>query len=149
MKLLLENFRTFLNEAQITWKEPDIPAERGEFKRHAPHFDLTAEELEGYIENNGKLIPMNKGTALYNTLDNTQMQGVESIDDLDEIGKENKKDFKGIKQGIEDGSSFNAPIVVKQGDKEPWLVAGNTRLVAAAAYGIIPEVWYVKIDENN
>ena len=149
MKLLLENFRTFLNEAQITWKEPDIPAERGEFKRHAPHFGLAAEELEGYVEDNGKLITMDKGTDLYNTLQNTHMREVSSIEDLDRIGDENEKDFKGIKQGIEDGSLFNAPIVVKQGDKEPWLVAGNTRLVAAAAYGITPQVWYVKIDEDK
>ena len=99
------------------------------------------------VEDNGKLITMDR--VLFDTLQNTQMREVSSIEDLDRIGDENEKDFKGIKQGIEARSSFNAPIVVKQGDKEPWLVAGNTRLVAAAAYGITPQVWYVKIDENK
>jgi len=143
MKLLFENWRKYLTEAQISWKHPDISAEVGEFRRHARRFELSAEELEEYVKNNGQLIPMSR--ELYDTLQNTQMREVSSVEDLDRIGKENNKDFEGIKKGIEAGSQFNAPIVVQREGESPWLVAGNTRLVAAAAYGITPEVWYVKI----
>ena len=143
MKLLLENWREYLNEAQVKWKEPDFAAERGEYQRHAPRFGLTAEELEGYIKTNGQLISMSE--ELYDTLQNTQMREVESVEDLDRIGKENNKDFEGIKSGIERSAQFNAPIVVQKENEEPWLIAGNTRLVAAAAYGIPPQIWYVKL----
>ena len=142
MKLLFENWRKYLTKAQISWKPPDLSAEVGEFERHASRFELSAEELEEHVSK-GQLIPMSK--ELYNTLQNTQMREVNSVEDLDRIGAENKKDFEGIKKGIEAGSEFNAPIVVQKEGESPWLVAGNTRLVAAAAYGITPKVWYVKI----
>ena len=143
MKHLLENWREYLNEAQVKWKEPDFAAERGEYQRHAPRFGLTAEELEGYIKTNGHLISMSE--ELYDTLQNTQMREVENVEDLDRIGKENNKDFEGIKSGIEQGAQFNAPIVVHKENEDPWLIAGNTRLVAAAAYDLPVQVWYVKL----
>ncbi len=148
IKLIMENWHRFLSEeaGNVTWVTPKFSSEIGEFERHYPKFGLkSADWLRSIVEEEGELIELTP--KIERSLQNTQMREVRpgNIEDLDRIGKENKKDFEGIKLGIESGAEFNAPIVVHQEGKPPWLVAGNTRLVASKAYNITPKIWYVKI----
>jgi hypothetical protein len=130
--------------ADIKWRNPDIDDEVGEIKRHASHFGITAERLKRVIES-GKLVKMNGD--MFKKLENTQMREINSIEDLKKRGEENDKKWEEIMRRIEAGKSLYAPIVVHQQGNPPWLVAGNTRLMAARAYNITPKIWYVKIEK--
>ena len=130
----------------VSWVIPKFSLEMGEFERHYPKLGLkSADWLRSIVEEEGELIKLTP--EIEQSLQNTEMREIKlgDVESLDRIGKENKTDFEGIKQGMESGAKFYAPIVAHREDKPPWLVAGNTRLVASKAYGITPKIWYVKI----
>jgi hypothetical protein len=61
------------------------------------------------------------------------------------LAKEYGRDIKRVHTGFKEGHKMPAPIVLHRKGKRPYLVGGNTRLMAASATGIRPKVFHVRI----
>lgn len=55
------------------------------------------------------------------------------------------RDIKRVYKGFKAGDKIPAPIVLHRPGKRPYVVAGNTRLMAASATGIRPKVLHVRL----
>ncbi len=57
----------------------------------------------------------------------------------------NKRNHASIFQGLEQGEELPVPVVLFQSGKPPYLIGGNTRLLACKALGIRPQILAVRI----
>ena len=65
--------------------------------------------------------------------------------DADYDAKRYGRDIKSIYKGYKTGEKMPAPIVLHRPGKKPYLVGGNTRLLAASAMKIRPKVLHVRM----
>lgn len=134
---------------------PDAEEQRGEIGRVAEKFSPDnpypfALRLYESIRT-GTLMEMNE--VMWQSLDNTDSNHLsegdwDTLDNL--IAEKNSntgsnRDWKYLRQKIEQGKELYAPIVLKYGDKL-HLVSGNTRLMVARALGVTPVVLLVEIE---
>jgi hypothetical protein len=61
---------------------------------------------------------------------------------VNSLAKQHGRDFDRIIQGFQRGNKMPAPIVLTQ-NNQPYLVAGNTRLMVARALKIQPKIFLI------
>lgn len=135
------------------WIIPNFQQEGGELERVANTFapDRVREFVDLYKKQieNARLVELDN--ELWNRLDNTESRAIdegdwEQVNQFVVIGKpEGARNWRMLKERMEQGKELEAPIVVKIGD-EYHLLSGNTRLCVARALGIRPQVVVVEMD---
>lgn len=79
---------------------------------------------------------------VWNKLENTDSNEIEFGDDktVMNLAREYGRDIKSIINGMYSGARIPAPIILIT-DSGYYLVAGNTRLMAAKMLGVTPKIW--------
>lgn len=133
------------------FSKPDIYSEKGEFERVARTFNIDSSILL-WAAQQGSLAPLTEDIWL--TLENTDSYNIE-IDGhevagqyAEEVGRNYTEVAEAMYAGVAKNEPIDAPIVMKI-DETYHLVSGNTRLMAARAYGVMPKVWMFEIDSNE
>ena len=126
----------------INWKKPDLQEEIEEIERTAVDLDIDASKLFEDAKK-GKIIDLSDD--IWSKLDNTDSWDIKSIEDARVLADEYDKDIESLIRGFESGkASIPAPIVLKRQEGGYYLIAGNTRLMVARAFGMIPKIYLVE-----
>lgn len=141
-------------EQKPSFIKPSLKDEYGEIERVSSIFqnENKADFIATFIEKASN-------TAL-STLSEDQWKNLENTDSFDiGIGEWDKvaehidyinqetgaqRDWKDIREKMEQGKELDAPIILKY-NNTLHLVSGNTRLMVARALGVLPEVLFVEI----
>jgi len=131
----------------INWIKPDLEEEIEEIERTAIDLDLNMEMLYGDAKK-GKMIELSD--EVWSQLDNTDSWEINKIEDAVEFAHEYDKDVERLIRAFEsDNASIPAPIVLKRQDGHYYLIAGNTRLMVARAFGVRPKVLLVEDNQSE
>lgn len=125
---------------------PDVMSEKGEFERVASAFNLDVSVLL-FSAQDAKLVSLNDD--VWENLENTdsgdiEVDGWEKVRECSE-SQPQLRDWELLRDRLQSGQATDAPIVMKFGDRY-HLVAGNTRLMAAKALGVRPQILLFEID---
>ncbi len=134
------------NASTIKWHAPDLEEEREAFERTARKLNLNAEELIQSAANGG-LIEIHQD--MRSSLENTDSWNVESMEEVEFLAGTYDRDLTSIMKAIGEGKSLPAPIVFVQDTGAPYLIAGNTRMMAAKALGESPKVFCFSQSSGN
>lgn len=141
MRELIEQLRILLEGPQ--WHRPDTSSrgEGGELSRTRRTLGLPASKLHAAVKR-----------ARLGTLSDKHWSKLQNTDSwktgktkAHRLAKEYGRDIKPIMHGLKHGSKMPAPIVLHRKGEDPYLVAGNTRLMAARASKIRPKVLHVRL----
>jgi hypothetical protein len=123
------------------WKKPDIEEEQGEIERTA--LDLGIDNYEDLMERakKSKLEPLTD--EVWSQLQNTDSYDTDTVKKADRLAREYNRDIASVFDGM--GKELPAPIVLFRKGKRPYLVGGNTRLMASRAFGHTPKVLIVRM----
>ncbi len=131
--------------------KPDIQAEKGEFERVGQLFGIDDSALL-FLAQDGNLQPLDEDT--WSQLGNTDSYSIpqDGHDIAEEHAAAAGKDYRSVAEamyaGVASGEPIDAPIIMKFGNQY-HLVSGNTRLMAARAYGAAPQVWVFEVADNE
>jgi hypothetical protein len=134
------------NETVIKWHKPDLEEERGEFERTAHELGLDLNDLLAKAANGWNGPFLNDDWA---RLENSDSWKIESMQEAEHLANLRDKDLASIVGAISQGRSLPSPIVLLQVGGPPYLIAGNTRLMAARALGENPVVYYVDMASSS
>ena len=119
----------------------EIEHEKGELQRTAEELQLAYPTLERAFDN-AQLESLSD--ADWSLMTNTDSQGTWTKDDvITHIGS--NRDCTKIFGGLENGDELPAPIVLLRDNEPPYLIGGNTRLLACKALKIQPQILAVRI----
>lgn len=121
-----------------TWHPPDLGHEAEEITRTAADHSLDPAALH-HSASKGKLVPLDDHT--WSHMENTDSWGTTKPGQAEGFAKEYGRDLGRVQQGIKSGAHIPAPIVMHRPGAAPYLVGGNTRLMAARSMGHRPMVW--------
>ena len=131
----------------INWKKPDLEEEIEEIERTAIVLDIDASKLFEDAKK-GKIIDLSDD--IWSKLDNTDSWDIKSIEDARVLADEYDKDIESLIRGFESGkASMPAPIILKRQEGGYYLIAGNTRLMVARAFGMIPKILLVEDNQQE
>ena len=147
--IYLKTYESFSNN--VEWVKPSLEDEKEEFYNTPFKFN---DVKEIYDEANIELLSNEDWDNLQNTDSNDpRLKTEEDIYDIvTEYGREKERIFKYSIEPIKNGGIVETPIVVypkepipeldgTPSDKvRPYLVAGNTRLMACKVFGVTPMV---------
>ena len=142
MRHLIEQLRVLMEEPK--WHRPDVSRsgpEYGEITRTRRSLKLPAKELHAAVKK-AKLGPLSD--KHWEKLSNTESWKANKAD-AHYIAKKYKRDIGRIFRGFKQGTKTPAPIVLHRKGKNPYLIGGNTRLLAASAAKIRPKVLHVRL----
>lgn len=122
----------------VSWKAPDIMEELSELRRTAKEIGISLQALFNSVET-GSLKVL--GEIEWKKLDNTDSFSAKSEREAKKRAKKYGKDFEIIQDAFLNGGSLPAPIVLHLSGRAPYLVSGNTRLMAARINKQDPQVW--------
>lgn len=125
---------------KTTWKKPDIDEEIGEIRRTAKAFGMSAKALREAAK---KAKIENLDDKTWSKLENTDSFDTDTVGKAMALAKEYDRDIASVVKGI--GGDLPAPIVLMKKGEPPYLIGGNTRLMAARAVGARPKVLMVRI----
>ncbi len=134
------------------FKKPSLVAEKGEFLRVAQAFGIEDSVLFYSAENEGKIVTLDDDT--WSMLENSDSYHIpkDGHEIAAALAEESGRDYHvvadAIYGGVMVGEPLDAPIVMKIGERY-HLVSGNTRLMAARAYGVTPNVLLFEVDQVN
>lgn len=134
------------------FKKPDIQAEKGEFERVGQLFGIDDSVLMYLAQAEGSMVPLTDD--LWSTLSNSDSFDipVEGHDVAERLAQSNGRDYHAVADrmyaGLVSGEALDAPIIMKHGNQY-HVVSGNTRLMAARAYGVTPPVWLFEVDSHE
>jgi len=122
------------------WIKPDLNSETKDIERTARELAISPSDLTAALAS-GKLTKLTD--KVWQQLPNSNSYGI-GRRDAEEHAASHKKGLRRIMYGLQHGGTLPAPIIVKR-RTGPYLVAGNTRLMAAQVLKLTPLVWYADI----
>jgi hypothetical protein len=131
-------------EAGPKWLRPNTERggdEYGEISRTRRQLRLKASDLQSAVK---KARLGHLSDKHWSKLDNTESWKANKWD-ANHYAKKYKRDIKSVYKGYKQGAEMPAPVVLHRPGKQPYLVGGNTRLLAASAMGIRPKVLHVRL----
>jgi hypothetical protein len=128
----------------VRWVKPRLPDELEEVRRTANALGYSLNKIFEAIES-GKLISLDDDT--WSTLENSDSWETLTERSARNLAQEYGKDFDRIKDGFVNSAEIPAPIILTVNGKNPYLVAGNTRLMASRALDQRPTVLLAEISE--
>jgi len=141
MSDLLEELEVLLCE-EPQWVHSGA-SEDGEIHRTAKELGIPHEKIRAAIEK-GKVAPLKPHhlDSLQNT-DANQLRGKKHAKKLSRgYGRNIHRIFKGFRKG----ATMPAPVVLHRKGHAPYLIGGNTRLMAATVAGITPHAVHAHLD---
>ena len=128
------------------FRQPNLEAERGEFVRVGCKFGIDDSVLMYQAEQQGSMIKLTND--IWSQLDNTDSYRI-TVDDHEaaaSFATMNQRDYHKVAEQMY-VEAVDAPIIMKYGVMY-HLVSGNTRLMAARAYGVTPNVWMFEVEDH-
>lgn len=128
------------------FRKPNLETEHGEFVRVGSAFGIDDSVLMYQAEHDGSIIKLTDD--IWSQVSNTDSYhiAVDGHDQADEIALQYGRNYHAVAEQMYT-EPIDAPIIMKCGDIY-HLVSGNTRLMAARAYGVTPNVWMFEVAEN-
>lgn len=123
-----------------TWKKPDIEEEMGEIERTAKAFGIDKKKV---IEAAKKADLVDLDEKTWSKLENTDSFDTDSVQKAMQLAEEYDRDIASVIKGI--GGDLPAPIVLIKKGEPPYLIGGNTRLMASRALGAKPKFLIVRV----
>ena len=127
----------FENNLKVSWYKPDMSEEHEEMERTSEDLEVDLSLIEDGYE---KATLEDLTDDMWRGMENTDSWDIGSLDDAKNYALEYGKDIESIIDGFKSGESLPAPIVLIKPDGGYYLIAGNTRLMVARAFGIVPKV---------
>jgi hypothetical protein len=131
---------------------PNIRAEKEGFTRVARQCDIDESVLLYTAEYEGKMVTLTD--EVWGQLEDTNSYTIDpnEHDVAAEHALADGKDYHAVADamyaGLMAGKPIDAPIIMKQGEMY-YLISGNSRLMAARAYGVMPPVWMFEVEPAN
>jgi len=131
------------HSSTVTWVYPDIDDEMNEIERTSQELNIDLQQLIDSFEN-AHLITLKDN--IWSRLDNTDSYDIEQgdMETVTRLSSQYGKDLQSILKVFDHGGSLPAPIVMNSNGRY-YLIAGNTRLMAARVHGVIPNVLLVVV----
>jgi hypothetical protein len=132
---------------QFSWREPDLGYETGELHRTADTLGLDKKKLMAAAKRSK---PYKLDDATWEALENTEsFHDVRPghMKDAEKIARKYNRDIGSIQEAFSGGSSLPEVLILRRGGKAPYLIEGNTRLMAARALKHRPRVRFVDYSE--
>jgi hypothetical protein len=123
-----------------TWTKPSIDDEMGEIERTAKAFGVDRKKLVEAAKK-AKLVDLDDKT--WSKLENTDSYDTDSVEKATQLAEEYDRDIASVIKGI--GGELPAAIVLMKKGEAPYLIGGNTRLMASRAFGAAPKVLMVHV----
>ena len=130
---------------KVQWTHPSLGGEIDEFERTSKELGIHINTLiDAYAE--AELEGL--GDDIWSKLKNSDSYKVKSEEEAKRLAKSYEKNIRSIFLAIDRGESIEAPIIAILPDGSPYLIAGNTRLMAARVRKINPKVLVLRLEEN-
>lgn len=120
------------------WIAPEVEVESDEFTRTAESFGMSPTKMMDAAKN-GQLVEL--PFSIWGQIENTDSFDVGSLSAVDSRAKGYGRDTTSLKQAYSTGARIPAPIIWWREDGSYYLIAGNTRLMLAKAFGLRPKVF--------
>jgi hypothetical protein len=132
-----------IQSSPVTWVYPNIDDEMNEIERTSQELDINLQQLLDSFQH-ARLITLND--TIWSRLDNTDSYDIEQgdMESVTHLSSQYGKDLQSILRVFSNAGSLPAPIVMKSNGRY-YLIAGNTRLMAARVHGVIPKVLLVVV----
>lgn len=127
------------------WHPPRRAEEDCELERTAVDLGIPLESLREAFRS-GSLVDLEGW--VWCSMDNTDSNETFCLAEAEARAKLYGRNLERIVLGMSARSSLPAPIVLLRGQGRPYLVAGNTRLMACRALGVRPKVWLMRLEES-
>jgi hypothetical protein len=132
---------------QISWKKVPYIDEKEEFERTVKNFSEKVDEKENntFLKKaytTSKLISLNDRD--WKNMENTDSWNVGTFENIQKIIKGDRNITVIINEFF--SNSVRAPIAIRLGEGQLYLVGGNTRLMAASVLGVKPKIVVVETD---
>jgi hypothetical protein len=124
-----------------TWSKPSLDAEEAEVQRTVKELGVPRDKLLQAAKQ-GTLQDLDDET--WSQLENTDSNDTDTVEKATGKAKEYNRDIARVIRGL--GGNLPAPIVLMRKGEPPYLVGGNTRLMAAKAFGVKPKILAVHLD---
>lgn len=122
------------------WSKPSLGHEEGEVTRTAETLKIPPKKLLKAFDD-GKVETLSDKD--WSRLENTDSYDTDTFEKADALAKEYDRGIAKVVQGL--GGTLPAPIVLFRKGEPPYLVGGNTRLMAARAFGAKPQVLALRL----
>jgi hypothetical protein len=129
-----------------SWKPADLEEEDEEISRTADEQGLDHGELKKAFQSSQPQ-PLDDDT--WAKMENTDSWGIRNMNHAKDVAKKYDRDIDSITKGFSSGLQMPSPLVVIKKDGTPYLVGGNTRLMAARAMGIRPHVMIADLRKQS
>ena len=137
------------NHYSPKWSKPSYDEEESEFTRTSLELEIPVDMLRAAFLKGGLVDLPN---WMWCSLLNTDSNDVFSLAEAEGRAKLYNRDLSRIVQGMSSRSTIPAPIVISRGDSlgnpRPYLVAGNTRLMACRVLNVRPKVWMMNVRQH-
>jgi len=131
---------------QPKWRKPDLGDEMGEIERTAEELGVDPRKLKHAAKKGGVSKLSDKD---WEGMENTDSWETDTPEKARDLAKEYERDISRVEAGLDKGGNMPAPVVLFRKDKPPYLIGGNTRLMAARAKGIRPKIWKVQLEHRT
>ena len=128
------------------WRKPLISEEMPEFERTAVDLRINLRLLTSAFDS-GELVEL--ANWIWCLMVNTDSNEVFSIAEAEAKAELYGRDIARVFRGMTSHAILPAPIVLVRGDERPYLVSGNTRLMAARVLNVRPKVWLIRMEASN
>lgn len=127
------------NAPNTTWRKPDVEEEASEIDRTAKELKLDPKALMKSVKGS-KLETLDDKT--WKKLQNSDSWESDTVDEANGRAYDYDRDIASVFEGM--GKELPAPIVLMH-KNTPYLIGGNTRLMASRALGVRPKVLMVRV----
>jgi hypothetical protein len=122
------------------WHRPDVDEEHDEIVQQARSLKLDPDHLKSAVTH-GKLGPLSR--RHWSKLDNSDSWHTKSVESARARAETYGRDIDSVMDALHQGHPLPAPMVLHRKGERPYLIGGNTRLMAARALGVRPHVIHV------
>lgn len=146
LRSLVESLAVSLCESP-DWTHPGVDGdESGEIHRTAHSLGVHPERLKSAVAK-GKVAPIHPDhmAALQNTDANSLRGKKDAKRKAAGYGRNIHRIFKGFRKG----KKMPAPVILHRKGHDPYLIGGNTRLMAAHAAGIQPHAVHAHLNDEE
>ena len=126
----------------MPWVPPLLPNERGELERTALALGVSLFALLRAWPH-ATLVELDPLT--WERLENTDSCGPLTVEEATRLARVYGRDIAQVLAGLTTGADLPAPVVLFREGEPPYLVGGNTRLMASRALGHTPKVLAIRL----
>jgi hypothetical protein len=140
----MSSISKILESVSVRWDVPSYNEEKNEFKRYKLSSDDIDEIKDQFKQSNMTEL----SDYVWSNLRNTESWKTDNFKKVVEVAKKHNKDYRTLVRAMLDEKYIKAPIVLKHGNGNYELVAGNTRLMLCRAFSIRPKVLMVSLKKK-